>query len=57
MISLIISLVVLLAGYFLYGKVVEKVFIPDDRPTPANEINDGVDFVPIKTGKAFLIQY
>ena len=56
MISLIISLAVLLIGYFVYGKVTEKVFSPDDRSTPAIAKNDGVDFVPMKTWKAFLIQ-
>ena len=56
MISLAISLVVLLCGYLVYGKIVEKIFGPDDRETPAVTINDGVDCVPIKTGKAFLIQ-
>lgn len=56
MISLIISFLILIIGYFTYGKVVEKVFSPDDRKTPAYEINDGVDFVPLKTGKAFLVQ-
>ena len=56
MISLIISLAVLLIGYFVYGKVTEKVFSPDERTTPAIAKNDGVDFVPMKTWKAFLIQ-
>ena len=56
MISLFISLAVLFIGYILYGKVVEKVFSPDDRPTPAVTVNDGVDFVPMKTWKAFLVQ-
>jgi len=56
MISLVISLVVLLCGYLVYGKIVEKIFDPDDRETPAVAMNDGVDCVPIKTGKAFLIQ-
>ena len=56
MISLILSLVVLVVGYLVYGKVVEKVFGPDDRKTPAIAINDGVDCVPMPTWKAFLIQ-
>lgn len=56
MISLAISFAVLIIGYFIYGKVVSKIFAPDDRPTPAIAINDGVDCVPIKTWKAFLIQ-
>lgn len=49
MISLLISLVVLVVGFFLYGKLTEKVFAPDDRKTPAIAINDGVDCVPMKT--------
>ena len=56
MISLILSLVVLLIGFAAYGKLTEKVFAPDDRPTPAVAINDGVDCVPMKPWKAFLIQ-
>ena len=56
MISLILSFIVLIAGYFIYGRVVERVFSPDDRQTPANRLNDGVDYVPMKTWKAFLVQ-
>ncbi|MCR5655583.1 MAG: carbon starvation protein A [Lachnospiraceae bacterium] len=56
MISLILSFVVLFVGYMTYGKITEKVFGPDDRKTPAIEINDGVDCVPMKTWKAFLVQ-
>ena len=56
MITLLISILVLVVGYLIYGKVTEKVFSPDDRQTPAVAINDGVDFVPMKTWRAFLIQ-
>ena len=56
MISLIISLVVLLAGFLVYGRIVDKIFGPDDRQTPAIAINDGVDCVPMKPWKAFLVQ-
>ena len=56
MVSFLIALVVLLIGYFTYGKVVEKVFGPDERVTPAIGINDGVDCMPVKTWKALLIQ-
>ena len=56
MISFLIALAVLVVGYFTYGLVTEKVFGPDGRKTPAIEINDGVDCVPIKTWKAILIQ-
>lgn len=56
MISLIISLVVLLLGYIVYSRVTEKVFAIDDRSTPAIAKNDGVDCVPMKTWKAFLVE-
>lgn len=56
MISLFISFAVLIVGYLVYGRVTEKVFAPDDRKTPAIEVNDGVDCVPMKKWKAFLVQ-
>ena len=56
MISFIVALAVLFIGYVTYGRVTDKVFGPDARTTPAVEINDGVDCVPIKTWKALLIQ-
>ena len=56
MLSLILSFTVLLAGYFFYGRLVEGVFAPDERKTPAYTRNDGVDFMPMPTWKAFLVQ-
>ncbi len=56
MVSFILALVVLLVGFLLYGRLTEKVFAPDDRVTPAISENDGVDFLPVKTWKAVLIQ-
>ena len=56
MITFCCSIILLIAGYFLYGKLAEKVFRPDDRPTPAVEHPDGVDYVPMKTWRVFLIQ-
>lgn len=42
----------------MYGKFVEKVFVIDaGRPTPAISQPDGVDFVPMKWSKIFLIQF
>ena len=35
MISLLVSLAVLIVGYFVYGRIAEKIFAPDDRQTPA----------------------
>ena len=56
MISLILSFAVLIIGYIVYGSIVEKVFAPDDRKTPAYTKQDGVDFIPMPTWKAFLVQ-
>ena len=56
MITFIISLVILLAGYLVYGRLAERVFRPDERPTPAVEHPDGVDYVPMKTWRVFLVQ-
>lgn len=56
MISLIISFIVLIIGYLIYGRITEKVFSPDGRKTPAISMNDGVDCIPMKTVKVFLIQ-
>lgn len=57
MISFVISLVALVLGYLLYGKFVEQVFGPDDRPTPAVTKNDGVDYIVLPTWKVFMIQF
>ena len=58
MLSFSLSLFALIAGYFIYGKFVEKVFGPDPgRPTPATEKNDGVDFIPLPSWKVFMIQF
>lgn len=56
MISLLFSAVALIIGYLFFGRVVERVFSPDDRTTPAFSRQDGVDFIPMPTWKAFLVQ-
>ncbi len=56
MITFLCAIAVLLVGYALYGRLIERVFGPDDRPTPATAHPDGVDFVPMKTWRVFLIQ-
>lgn len=39
----------LVFGYFAYGRWIAKQFrLDDSRETPANKVNDGEDFVPIK---------
>jgi len=58
MITFLISLAVLIAGYFIYGAVVEKIFGTDpSRKTPAMTNADGVDFIPLPTWKVFMIQF
>ncbi len=57
MITFVVSLVALIFGYFFYGKFVERVFGPDDRPTPAVSKADGVDFMVLPSWKIFMIQF
>ena len=58
MITFCIALVLLILGYLFYGKVVERVFgIDENRKTPAQTMADGVDYVPMKPWKLFLIQF
>ena len=56
MLSFLLCLAILIAGYFTYGKFVTKTFGPDDRETPAVAINDGVDYVVMPQWKLFLVQ-
>ncbi|MBO4489153.1 MAG: carbon starvation protein A [Bacteroidales bacterium] len=58
MITFYIALVVLLVGYLVYGTFMERVFGADgDRKTPAVTMEDGVDYVPMKPWRIFLIQF
>lgn len=57
MITFTLCLLALIAGYFLYGRVVERIFGPDDRKTPALTRQDGVDYIPMSTWKIFMIQF
>ena len=58
MITLIISLIALVLGFLLYGTFVERVFGVDPQAaTPATTKTDGVDFVPMKPWRVFLVQF
>lgn len=58
MITFVISLVLLVAGYAVYGLLTEKMFRIDvSRPTPAVEMADGVDYVAMPAWRVFLIQF
>lgn len=58
MITFIVSIVLLIVGYLTYGLLVERVFgINTNRPTPATEKADGVDYVAMPAWRVFLIQF
>lgn len=58
MITFILSLILLVLGYFTYGKFVEKFFGMDPlRLTPVMKSKDGVDFLPLKPWRMFVIQF
>ena len=58
MITFLVCLAVLVIGYFVYGKYVERVFKPDyNRKTPAITMQDGVDYIPMPTWKILMIQF
>ncbi len=57
MISFLISIVALILGYMIYGRVIERIFGPDDRKTPAVAHPDGVDYIAMPTWKVFMIQF
>lgn len=58
MITFVISIVLLIAAYFTYGLIVEKIFkIDPSRRTPVKDMADGVDYVEMSKWKAYLIQF
>ena len=58
MISFLISIVVLVLGYLLYGAFVDHAFGPDpSRKTPAIVKADGVDYIAMPNWKVFMIQF
>ncbi|KGK91859.1 carbon starvation protein CstA [Desulfosporosinus sp. HMP52] len=57
MITFLLSFVALILGYMVYGKFVEKVFgINENLETPAYAKTDGVDYVPMDSGRGSLVQ-
>jgi carbon starvation protein CstA len=58
MITFCIAVLLLLAGYLIYGAFVEKIFAPDaKRATPAITKADGVDYLLLPNWKIFTIQF
>lgn len=57
MYTFLAGIVLLIIGYFTYGKFVERVFgVKEERATPAYVNSDGVDYLPMSTAKNSLIQ-
>ena len=58
MITFCVSIVLLLLGYLIYSKIIERILRVDPyRVTPAMALQDGVDYVPMKPWRIFLIQF
>ncbi|MCZ0717343.1 carbon starvation protein A [Aerococcus kribbianus] len=57
MLTLIGGIILLIVGYFTYGKYIEKNFEPvTDRKTPAEVLRDNLDFVPMPKWKNGIIE-
>ncbi len=58
MVTFFLSIAVLIAGYFIYSRVIERIAgIDPNRQTPAYTMKDGVDYLPMPWWKIFLIQF
>lgn len=55
MITFLIGILLLIAGYVFYSKYTERQFGISNDDTPATKINDGVDFIPLSENKNMLI--
>ncbi|WLV24061.1 carbon starvation protein A [Aciduricibacillus chroicocephali] len=57
MYTFLAGIVILIIGYFTYGKFIEKMFgVKEKRKTPAYSSIDGIDYVPMNKKKNALIQ-
>ena len=57
MVTFLAGILLLIVGYFTYGKFVERVFESNHRrPTPAYTMRDDVDYLPMGTKRNALIQ-
>jgi len=59
MITFLCCITFLIAGFFTYGRFVEKkLFVADpSRPTPCQTMSDGVDYHRMKTWRVYIIQF
>lgn len=53
----LLGFVILIVGYFVYGKIMAKIFgVDEQRAVPSQRHYDGVDYVPLSTPRNALIQ-
>ncbi len=58
MITFLVAIFSLLIGYFIYGKFIERFFGADNsNETPVCRMADGVDYIPMKPWRMFMIQF
>lgn len=57
MLSFLMSVVALIVGYMIYGRIAERVFGPDDRETPAIRKADKIDYIVLPSWRIFMIQF
>lgn len=58
MITFILSICLLVAGYFVYGRFVERYFgVEPERATPVKRFADGVDYKELKPWRMYVIQF
>jgi len=56
-ITFITSIVIVVAGYFIYASYLDRIFGSDGKiATPVSRLADGVDYVPLPEWKIFMIQ-
>ncbi len=58
MTTFVFAIILLIVGYFFYGRFAERLFGADSkRKTPCYTHQDGVDYIPLPTWKVFMIQF
>lgn len=58
MTAFLISLAILVGGYFIYGMFVDRILATDrNRPMPAVTMRDDIDYKPLAPWRVFLIQF
>ena len=55
MLTFIFGIIILGLGYVFYSKYIDNLFSPDDRETPSQKLQDGVDYVPMSKNRNALI--